>query len=77
MFQEIPNAMPIMPISRNTLKVPEKIFSADPEFLKSSDIDFLIGAEYFLDILWVDKIKVPNQTAVFQKTVFGWIFPGR
>ena len=76
-FKEIADAMPVIPINRNAIKIPDEIFLADPEFHKQSNIDVLIGAEYFFDLLLVGKIRVLNQPAVFQETVFGWIFAGR
>ncbi|XP_033222717.1 uncharacterized protein LOC117176572 [Belonocnema kinseyi] len=69
--------MPVMPINRHSVKVPNEIFLADPEFHKSSNVDILIGAEYFFDLLLMGKSRAPNQTAVLQETVFGWIFSGR
>ena len=71
-FKEISDVMPVMPINKNSVKIPEEIFLLDPEFHKSSTVD-----EYFFDLLRVGKIRVPNQTAVFQETVFGWILSGR
>ena len=69
--------MPVIPIDRNSLKVPEEIFLADPQFYHSSDVNILIGAEYFFDLLLLGKIRIPGQTAIFKETVFGWIFSGR
>ena len=73
-FKEIANAIPI---NRNAMKIPDEIFLADLKFRKHSNIGVLIGAEYFFDLLLVDKIRVLNQHAVFQETVFGWIFARR
>ena len=73
-FKEIADAMPVIPINRSAIKIPDEIFLADSEFHKQSNIDVLIGAEYFFDLLLVGKIRVLNQPAVFQETVFGWIF---
>ena len=70
-FKEIADVMSVIPINRNAIKIADEIFLADPEFHKQYNIDVLIGAEYFFDLLLVGKIRVLNQPAVFQETVFG------
>ncbi|XP_051167313.1 uncharacterized protein LOC127285374 [Leptopilina boulardi] len=76
-FQEISEAMPCVPLDRRSINVPEGIFLADPSFHDSREIDILIGAEYFYQLLHTGQIRVNNQTAVFQETDLGWILSGR
>lgn len=49
---------------------------ADPQFHVSSDIDLLIGAGLFWDLLCVGQIKSQNHPTL-QKTQLGWIVAGR
>ncbi|KAK9739544.1 Protein of unknown function (DUF1759) [Popillia japonica] len=50
---------------------------ADPAFNVSSEIDMLIGAEIYFEILRLDQIKLGNQLPVLQDTEFGWIVAGK
>ncbi|XP_075210207.1 uncharacterized protein LOC142317532 [Lycorma delicatula] len=43
----------------------------------SSDIDLLIGAEQFFNLLCDERIKPTGTALVFQNTVFGWILSGK
>lgn len=50
---------------------------ADPEFGTPKEIDMLIGAEIYLDILRLDQIKLGEGLPIMQNTEFGWIITGR
>ncbi|XP_033225967.1 uncharacterized protein LOC117178652 [Belonocnema kinseyi] len=50
---------------------------SDRSFHLPGPFDGIIGAEYFLQLLKQGKIKVPNQNAILQNTVFGWIVAGK
>lgn len=76
-FKNISEAMPSNYINRNSLKVPSDIFLADPLFHEPSEIDILIGAEHFYNLLRAGQIKIKDQSAIFQETDLGWIFAGR
>lgn len=58
-------------------EIPEDVVLADPNFHENGDIDMLIGAEYFLDLLQEGSIKLCEGGPTLQKTVFGWIVAGR
>ncbi|XP_058828570.1 uncharacterized protein LOC131688381 [Topomyia yanbarensis] len=57
--------------------VPNEIILADPDFNKAAEIDMIIGAEYYLDLLLDGKRKLWKQGPTLQNTVFGWIVSGR
>lgn len=69
--------MPSLSINRNSIKVPNEIFLPDPLFYEPAEIDILIGAEYFYDLLCAGQIRIEGQSALFQETQLGWIFAGR
>ncbi|XP_043471734.1 uncharacterized protein LOC122504616 [Leptopilina heterotoma] len=75
-FQKISLPMPAMPIDRNSLNIPTQIFLADPQFHQPSEIDILIGAEYFYNLMRAGKINVSGQRAILQETDLGWVFSG-
>ncbi|XP_062716335.1 uncharacterized protein LOC134291918 [Aedes albopictus] len=57
--------------------LPDRIVLADPEFYQTSDIDMIIGAEYYLDLLQEGRFRPSEDGPTFQNTVFGWIVSGR
>ncbi|XP_031339663.1 uncharacterized protein LOC116168131 [Photinus pyralis] len=60
----------------NTLLIPETIKLADPEFHIPKDIDLLLGAELFWNLLCIGQIKLPNNQPYLQKTKLGWVIGG-
>ncbi|XP_064556170.1 uncharacterized protein LOC135440767, partial [Drosophila montana] len=56
--------------------IPSNIQLADPEFLKSQQIDMLIGASLFFDLLCVGQIKLAAGLPILQKTRLGWVATG-
>lgn len=50
---------------------------ADPQFSKSNEVDMLIGAEHFYEIMKSGNIRFNQHSPIFQETVFGWIVGGR
>ncbi|XP_067205356.1 uncharacterized protein [Linepithema humile] len=57
-------------------KIPDGITLADPEFNRSSEVELLLGAEIFLDLLCIGKIKLSSEQPVWQKTLLGWVVSG-
>ncbi|XP_032294718.2 uncharacterized protein [Drosophila virilis] len=56
--------------------IPSNIQLADPEFFKSQQIDMLIGASLFFDLLCVGQIKLAAGLPILQKTRLGWVATG-
>lgn len=55
--------------------IPDNIRLADPQFLDSKDVDILIGADRFWDLLGEGKFRLPNGPFL-QNTKLGWIISG-
>lgn len=58
-------------------KIPANIKLADPDFYKTRDIDILIGAEIYHELLAVGQIKLNDNLPILQNSVLGWIVCGR
>ena len=76
-FKEISGQMPSLPLNKKQFQIPHNIVLADPEFHKPADVDILIGAEFYYELLRAGKIRMPGQGAVLQETELGWIIAGR
>ncbi|XP_076299591.1 uncharacterized protein LOC143218344 [Lasioglossum baleicum] len=73
----ITNSLPTHTIARSELAIPKNIQLADPNFNVSSEIDGLIGADLFLQLLCVGQIQLANKAITLQKTKLGWVIAGR
>ncbi|XP_055645196.1 uncharacterized protein LOC129781554 [Toxorhynchites rutilus septentrionalis] len=56
--------------------IPENINLADPGFFESGEIDMIIGAEFFLDLLQDGKMKLFDIGPIIHNTSLGWIVSG-
>ncbi|XP_033218219.1 uncharacterized protein LOC117173687 [Belonocnema kinseyi] len=69
--------MPSITLNQKLSKIPENISLADPEFHRPADVDILIGAEFYYELLGTGKIRFPGQSAILQETDLDWIVAGR
>ncbi|XP_043470230.1 uncharacterized protein LOC122503667 [Leptopilina heterotoma] len=69
--------MPSISIEKKSFQIPCHVSLANPEFHMPAEIDILIGAEFYYELLGSGQIKVPGQTAILQETMLGWIVAGR
>ncbi|XP_029177719.1 uncharacterized protein LOC114945619 [Nylanderia fulva] len=74
---QVTEKLPGIPLRRKDFELPRNIKLADTQFHVSSDIDILIGAEIFWDLLSVGQIQSSDRHPKLQKTRFGWILAGR
>nr|XP_012135148.1 PREDICTED: uncharacterized protein LOC100874762 isoform X2 [Megachile rotundata]XP_012135760.1 PREDICTED: uncharacterized protein LOC100874762 isoform X3 [Megachile rotundata] len=74
---QITDVLPSRTISKGELKIPKNLPLADPSFDRSAEIDGLIGAELFLQLLCVGQIKLRDNSITLQKTKLGWVIGGR
>ncbi|XP_011858081.1 PREDICTED: uncharacterized protein LOC105555666 [Vollenhovia emeryi] len=63
-------------IHRSHVKIPSNIRLADPNFNVPSDIDLLIGAEVFWQLLCIGQVKGSGSHPTLQKTKLGWVLSG-
>ncbi|XP_067206332.1 uncharacterized protein [Linepithema humile] len=62
------------PISN--FRIPSNIVLGDPNFNLPSEIDMLIGAELFWQLICVGQIKACKAHPTLQKTKLGWVISG-
>ncbi|XP_056637714.1 uncharacterized protein LOC130445849 [Diorhabda sublineata] len=66
--------IPFAYFNPSTLKIPEHVQLSDPSFGCPQEVDLLLGANIFWDLLLNEKIKLGNNMLV--NTVFEWIVTG-
>ncbi|XP_011706648.1 PREDICTED: uncharacterized protein LOC105461841, partial [Wasmannia auropunctata] len=74
---QITNRIPASSLKRRRFDIPQNIKLVDPQFHVSSEVDLLVGAEVFWDLLSVGQIKTLHNHPTLQKTRLGWILAGR
>ncbi|CAK9816560.1 hypothetical protein ANTQUA_LOCUS9005 [Anthophora quadrimaculata] len=74
--KQISQKLPCQVILRKNLDIPAGIHLADPKFHEPAEIDGLLGAQIFWDLLCVGQISLKNRTTRLQKTKLGWIVTG-
>lgn len=74
---QVTNKLPAFNLKRDTFELPRNLKLADPQFHKSLEVNILIGAELFWDILCVGQIKASPKHPILQKTRLGWVLAGR
>lgn len=72
----ITDRLPQMDIKVNELNIPTSIILADPTFYMSGEIDLLLGADIFWDIISSAKIKLGFNKPLLHETQLGWVVAG-
>ena len=72
----ITDKIPTTIIVSKELGIPNKIKLADPHFNVPENVDVLIGASIFFDLLCVGQIKLGRNKPIMQKSKLGWILSG-
>ena len=55
----------------NHLNIPDNVFLADPHFNVSADIDILLGAQFYLDLILANKyVRGPNSVSYTHLDVY-------
>lgn len=73
--RKIVDHQPIYTIPLSELDIPENIPLADPDFNLCSQIDILLGARVFYQILGTNQLRV-GRGPTFQESSFGWLAVG-
>lgn len=63
-------------VSASEFKIPANISLADPNFNTPADIDLLIGAQSFWQLISVGQIRACKTHPTLQKTKLGWVISG-
>lgn len=74
-LQNITTLLPTIQIDINSLQLPTNIRLADPNFNVPSNIDLLLGADVFWDLLNENKIRL-SSGPYLQDSKLGWLISG-
>ncbi|KAH9635165.1 hypothetical protein HF086_009505 [Spodoptera exigua] len=72
----ITSEVPSREIKVSYFDLPSNIILADPMFYKPADIDLLIGAGLFWELLGSQRLQLGNGKPILYKTHLGWIVSG-
>ncbi|XP_071571267.1 uncharacterized protein [Temnothorax nylanderi] len=72
----ITKGLPAVKIDAKELDIPSNVRLADPKFHTPREVDLLIGAERFWDLICVGQIKLGKNKPTLQKSMLGWIISG-
>ncbi|CAG9557932.1 unnamed protein product [Danaus chrysippus] len=72
----ITDRLPNVAVNVQHLDIPCHVQLADPKFFEPSDIDLLLGADVFWDLLESSRINLGPQGPILQETKLGWIVAG-
>lgn len=75
--QKISANIPSQNISINNWPIPRNIHLADPNFNRPANIDMLIGAELYSELMSIGQIRMGENLPTLQNTLFGWIVMGK
>ncbi|XP_072395156.1 uncharacterized protein [Diabrotica undecimpunctata] len=67
---------PQVALDLNLLKIPKNIKLADPHFCTPSDVDMLLGADIYFDLVTYGLIKLGPNLPILQNTHLGYIVGG-
>ncbi|XP_049886269.1 uncharacterized protein LOC126380933 isoform X1 [Pectinophora gossypiella] len=73
---EITGQLPNHYFDVSKLNIPKHYNMADPNFSRPSDIDILLGADIFYDVLNAQKVPLGPNLPILQGTKLGWIVVG-
>ncbi|XP_072375596.1 uncharacterized protein [Diabrotica undecimpunctata] len=70
------DTIPSCRLDTSAFHIPSNIQLSDPNYGIPSDIDILIGASHFWNLLCVGQVKLGPNNPILQKTKLGWIISG-
>ncbi|XP_072398120.1 uncharacterized protein [Diabrotica undecimpunctata] len=73
---QICGQLPVCQIDASSLPIPANIRLSDPNFHTPSEVNILISASIFWDLLCVGQVKLGPEKPILQKTRLGWIISG-
>lgn len=74
-LDKITQALPLIRIERSNLNIPKNLALADPEFIPK-EIDFLIEADVFWDLLCIGQTLLGKEEPILQKISVGCLVSG-
>lgn len=70
--------LPNMEVDKGNLNIPKRILVnlADPQFFQPSEVDMLIGADLYWEIISGSQVKLGSGKPVLQQSKLGWLISG-
>lgn len=75
-IDEITEKLPTFSLKQEQFDIPVNIQLADPSFNVSDNVDLLLGAGTFLNLLCIGQHKLGKNMPTLQKTLLGWVIGG-
>ncbi|CAH1963989.1 unnamed protein product [Acanthoscelides obtectus] len=76
-LEKITENQPSVSFAPENLRIPSSVQLADPRYHKSSEINVLLGAGLYLELLCSGQIQLGPGLPVLHNTVLGWIISGK
>ncbi|KAL0852653.1 hypothetical protein ABMA27_012494 [Loxostege sticticalis] len=73
---QITGTLPSAPVNVSSLNLPKNLVLADPNFHNPSDIDILLGADVYWEIVGCQRLSLGIGRPVLQESELGWIISG-
>ncbi|XP_031334918.1 uncharacterized protein LOC116164833 [Photinus pyralis] len=75
-IDKITSSLPSHNINLSNINIPQNLKLADPAFHKPGNIEILIGASHFWNLLCIGQINLGHNLPTLQKSKFGWLVSG-
>lgn len=75
-LEQITCKLPHVLVDTSKIEIPRNILLADPQYFKPAEIDMLISAEIYFDLILPDIVKIGKGLPVLQKSKLGWLVGG-
>ncbi|GJQ77239.1 hypothetical protein Trydic_g20665 [Trypoxylus dichotomus] len=72
----ITSAIPNTSIDLSRIQIPNGFSLADEDFHKAEEVQVLLGASIFFEVLCIGQIKFEPNKPIWQKARFGWVISG-
>ncbi|KAJ8913119.1 hypothetical protein NQ315_006037 [Exocentrus adspersus] len=73
---KITEKIPAFDFDVSSLNTHEHVTLADPDFNKAQDVDLLLGADIFYELLCPKQVRLGRNQPILQETALGWILTG-
>lgn len=75
-LEQITCKLPHVLVDTSKIEIPSNILLADPQYFKPAEIDMLISAEIYFDVILPEIVKIGKGLPVLQKSKLGWLVGG-
>lgn len=75
-LDKITENLPNLSFNANLLNIPKDIVLGDYDYNKSREVDMLLGASIFFELICANQIKLGPSMPTLQQTQLGWIISG-